>query len=532
MSISRNSVGPLLLVGIVMTVAAVLQSSGRTALASDAQSASASNTGLTVHGDPPDPVDVSPELKKIYQHIDANFDPYVADLQKWVRMQSISNQIEGQPGIWQSAQFIRDFITQKLGCKADIHAPGMGDWGAPGNPIVYGRCDVGAKKTIIDYIQSDAMPAWPEDNWETPPFAGTIVPKPPFKRVIMGRATNNHKGRELAQLNALASIKAVTGTLPVNVIFVADHDEERMEIGLRKFVNDHPDWFKGADAFFGYAGHQLPDGRGEIEGQSIGCVVFQLETSGARPGKGLGQQPMWRHMKMLATMYGDGADGNEVLIKGLSDDVQPVSAEETAYIRREAEITGGNFEQMMAERTRVRVNMTGIWGGNMAPGFAGSITPSLITSKHDIRFPPNVDGEDVLRKVRAHLDAHGYKDAKMTVTGVVPWNWANAESDIARATIQMFKQFGVPYAEPPKGNYMGPRATYYGPTYLFSRGPIRVPIVRAGLGHGFGAHYGPEGYVIEGDGKKIYGFAGAMKAYATVLYNYAGLNAPQSSLEK
>lgn len=479
---------------------------------------------LTAHGDPPDPTDVSDELKRIYKHIDDNFDAHVARLQKWVRIPSISNTVEGQPGIWESAKFIRDVIVNELGCEAEVHAPGITEWGAPGNPIVFGRCDVGAEKTILDYIQSDAMPAWPGEEWEAPPFGGQIVPKPPFKKVIIGRATNNHKGRELAQLNALLSIKAVTGTLPVNMIFVADHDEERMEVGLRKFMFEHADWFEDADAVFGYAGHQLPDGRGEIEGQSIGCVVFELETSGMRSGVGLGQQPMWRHVKMLSTMYGNDPDGYDIKIAGLSDDVLPPSPEETEYIRREAEITGGSFEALMKLRTSVRVNMTGIWGGNMAPGYAGSITPPSVVSKHDIRYPPNVEGKDVLAKIRKHLDDSGYEDVVMRVTGIVDWNWANAETDIARATIRMFEQFGVPYAQPPKGNYMGPRATYYGPTYLFTRGPLQLPVVRAGLGHGVGAHQGPEFYVIEGDGEKIYGFAGAMKGYATVLYNYAGRN--------
>jgi acetylornithine deacetylase/succinyl-diaminopimelate desuccinylase-like protein len=350
-----------------------------------------------------------------------------------------------------------------------------------------------------------------------------MIPKPPFKSVLVGRATNNHKGREMAQLNALISIKKATGTLPVNMILVADHDEERMEIGLRKFMFDHPKLFEGADGVMGYAGNQLADGRGEIEGQSIGCVVFELETSGAKPG-GLGQQPMWRHVRMLASMYGSNPNGNEVLIEGLSDDVLPPSPEETEYIRSEATITGQSFEELMSLRTRVRVNMTGMWGGNMAPGYAGSITPGVVTSKFDIRYPPNVDGEDIVRKVRAHLDKNGFSDVKLRVTGIVPWAWANADNDVARATMKMFEQFGVPYAKPPKGNYLGPRATYYGPMYLFTRGPLKLPNVRAGLGHGVGAHLGPEYYVIHGDGKKIYGYAGAIKGYATFLYNYAGLN--------
>lgn len=179
----------------------------------------------------------------------------------------------------------------------------------------------------------------------------------------------------------------------------------------------------------------------------------------------------------------------------------------------------------MEFRTRIRVNATGIWGGNMAAGFAGHITPEVITSKHDIRFPPNVEGEDILRKVRVHLDKHGFQDVTMKVIGISPWSWGNYDNDLGRAVLRMYDQFRVPYNKPPRRNFMG-RQGAAGPAYLFTRGPLRIPVAFAGLGSGYwgGAHQGPEFYVINGDGKKIYGFAGAMKAYATVLYNFAGLN--------
>ena len=83
-----------------------------------------------------------------------------------------------------------------------------------------------------------------------PPFEGRLVEQAPFKKVLIGRGATNSKGPQMAQLNALMAIKAVTGKLPVNLIFVAEGDEERMDIGLRKFVTDHPELFKGADAMW------------------------------------------------------------------------------------------------------------------------------------------------------------------------------------------------------------------------------------------------------------------------------------------
>lgn len=117
----------------------------------------------------------------------------------------------------------------------------------------------------------------------------------------------------------------------------------------------------------------------------------------------------------------------------------------------------------------------------------------------------------------------------MKVVGIVPWAWTNAETDVARALLKMYRQFNVPYNEPPKGDFLGPNATYYGPNYLFARGPLKIPMVMGGLGYGDGAHRDNEYLVVEGDGRKVYGFAGAMKGFATFLYNYAAKDQPTSA---
>ena len=191
--------------------------------------AGAQERTLTEHGDPSDPTGVSAELTRIYAQIDARFDEHVERLRDWVRIPNVSNTVEGTDGIWESAQFLEALIEDDLGCTADIHDPGESDWGSRAHPIVYGRCDVGADRTVLDYIQADVMPVWPQEEWPAPPFAGRVIPYPPFEAVMVGRGANNQKGKEMAQLAALIAIKEVTGTLPVNVIFLADHDEERME---------------------------------------------------------------------------------------------------------------------------------------------------------------------------------------------------------------------------------------------------------------------------------------------------------------
>ena len=337
----------------------------------------------------------------------------------------------------------------------------------------------------------------------------------------MGKGANNQKGKEMAQLAALISIKEVTGTLPANVVFLADHDEERMETGIKTFMFDHPELLADVDVAFGYAGAQRANGMGEIVGQLVGTLVFDIKARNPGPGRWPEQQPMWRLVRALNEVFADDSP----LLRDIERDVEQPSPEEEAFLRREAELSDGTltFEQAMRMRTRVRVSITGFWGGNMAEGYAGSYLPPVATAKIDLRFPPAVEGEDVVAKVRAELDRRGYGDISMDVVGIVDWSWANADNDMGHAIRRMYRQFGVPFNEPPPGNYMGAWAPY-GPPYLFTRAPLQVPHLRGGLGFGWGSHYGPEFYVIEGDGENIYGFAGAVKSYATVLYNYAGKN--------
>ena len=168
---------------------------------------------------------------------------------------------------------VKGFFDE-LGCqKTQVFDPGKNKWGSQSNPVVYAKCDEGAEKTLIVYWQGDTMPVTQPDLWKAPPFEGRLVEQAPFKKVLIGRGATNSKGPEMTFLNAIRSIKAVTGKLPVNLIFVVEHDEERMDVGLNAFMTKHGDLFQGADAVWGGGG-------------SEGCVFVELTTSGAKWGRG------------------------------------------------------------------------------------------------------------------------------------------------------------------------------------------------------------------------------------------------------
>ncbi len=497
----------------------------------------------------------SDDLKKVFAYIDEHIDDHVENLQRWIRQPSISNSGEGIP---ESAEMVKGFFEQ-LGCQQSrVYDVGMTEWGAPGNPVVYAKCDYGAPRTIAIYWQYDTMPVTQPDAWREPPFEARIVEQPPYKKVLIGRGATNSKGPELAYWNALMSIKAVTGTMPVNLIFVAEGDEERMDIGLRKFVKDHPDLFAGADALIGEGGGQNPSGSAGVGGGSEGCVYIELTTSGKSWGRGPVQSdihgsnkrgvdsPAWRHIKMLASLVSD--DGNTPLIKGFTDGIEPMSAEETAALKKAAEktdlkvaaanigvarfISDDPFTMLKMQRYGVSFNMDGVWSGNMYAGGAGAILPNKITSKHNMRYVPKMNGLEMVKRIREQLDRNGYKDVEMKVIGDVPWSKMSYDTDIARAMTSAYEQFNIPHSEP--AHYASILGGYW-PAYLFSNqdvgqkvSTVSMPIGMGGAGHGGNAHAANEYYIIEGAGK-VYGMAGAEKVAATIIYNFAGKNRPPAA---
>ncbi len=484
----------------------------------------------------------SPELQKVFAHIDTHIDEHVQTFQKWIQQPSISNSGEGIP---ESAEMIKGFFEQ-LGCQESrVYDVGTTEWGSQGNPVVYARCDEGAPRTLVVYWMYDTMPVTQPDVWIAPPFEGRLVEQAPFKKVLIGRGATNSKGPQIVQWNALMSIKAVAGKLPVNLIFVAEGDEERMSIGFRQFVKDHPDLFKHAEAMYRF-GSQSFGGGGEISGGSEGCVYVELTTSGAKWGRGPTvsdihggnkrsvDSPAWRHVQMLKTLVSE--DGNKVLIDGFYDNMEPLSKTEMEQLEKAAQgvdmkiaaqnlgvarfIADEPLAFLKMARYGTSMNLDGIWGGNMYAGGAGAILPNKITSKHNFRYIPKMDGIDITRKLRAHLDKHGYQDVEMKVIGDVPWAKMRYDTDVATALMKTYDIFKIPYGTPPsQETILGP----YWPAYLFAGSPLDIPIVGGAAGYGSNAHAANEFYVIEGAGK-VYGMAGAEKSVAAFFYNYAGLN--------
>ncbi len=560
-----------LLPGLIIVFASVAGCSQKAEPPKPAAAATKSTLAIHPYGtaDPnfkPDYSKLPADLQKTFAYIDEHVDEHAENIQKWIRQPSISNSGEGIP---ESADMVKGFF-EKLGCQAArVYDTGLTEYGSQGNPVVYAKCDEGAPKTVAIYWQYDTMPVTQPDVWIVPPFEGRVVDGatavvPGASRVIIGRGATNSKGPEMAVLNAINSLKAATGKLPVNLIFVAEGDEERMDIGLRKFMIDHSDLFSEADALF-------------TGGPSEGCVYVELTTSGKSWGRGPVQSdvhgvmkrttdsPAWRHIHMLASLTSQ--DGNTPLIKGFFENMEPPTKAEIEAMKAQAAkmdlvtmakasgvarfMHDDPFQVLKDGRFETSFNLDGLWGGNMYAGGAGAILPNKITSKHNFRYVPRMNGLDIVKKLRAQLDANGYKDVEMKLIGDVPWSRGSSpDTDISHAhrkAGEVMESIGLgggggragQPALPTSAALTNPSLLYsetaadpaggYWPSYLFADGEVgqkvgsvSIPMGMGGRGGGGGgrAHAANEFYTVESVGKGG-GLANAEKNAAAALYEYA-----------
>ena len=151
----------------------------------------------------------------VYRDIDRNRDAHLDHIRRWLRQPSDSAQ---GTGIEEMATMVRDDFRQ-LGFKEAELVP------TTGHPGVWGYYDAGAERTLAVYMMYDVVPAVVEE-WRVAPFAAELVEMEGLGTAIMARGAANQKGPERAFLNAVESVIAAEGNLPVNLMIVAEGEEE------------------------------------------------------------------------------------------------------------------------------------------------------------------------------------------------------------------------------------------------------------------------------------------------------------------
>src|SRR5690606_16707277 len=122
--------------------------------------------------------------------------------------------------------------------------------------------------------------------WGMDPFAAEIEESSAYGKVVKAPGAKGRKAPYIQFLNALEALKAVNGELPVNVIFLAEGEENQGSPHYRGFVERYKDRLAQAQACHCPGAVQNADGAVEIRLGFKGLLYLELKSSGAATGRG------------------------------------------------------------------------------------------------------------------------------------------------------------------------------------------------------------------------------------------------------
>jgi acetylornithine deacetylase/succinyl-diaminopimelate desuccinylase-like protein len=471
----------------------------------------------------------APRLSPVYDAVTRQIDESVARLQEWIRQPSIAAENNGvEEGCKLTMRLLTDAGFQHVERRP-----------TDGQPGIFATLDAGARHTLGMYFMYDVKQADPAE-WSSPPWEAKLVDLPDLGRVVMGRGAVNQKGPQAAFLAALHAIRAADRKLPVNLVLVAEGEEEIGSPHFAQVVQSSPahEALAKCEGVFMPEAAQGRDGTVTISLGAKGVVELELVSSGEKWGRGPTKDvhssnrarvdsPAWHLIQALNTLV--DAQGDPA-IDGYLDAVRPLAASERAMLdvaaQRISEATAkqglgvekwardASWRQALEDlANRPTVNIEGLVGGYTGPG-GKTVLPHRATAKLDLRLVPDMTRDGAVEKLKAHLARHAFGDVEVKVSGGYDPTTTSPDARLVRVATEVYKRLGIdPILWPRRGGSW--------PGYVFTGEPLKLPAGHFGLGHGQGAHAPDEYFLIESKDPKIAGFDGAVRSYVDYLFALA-----------
>ncbi len=455
-------------------------------------------------------------IRRIHENIDDHFSDHLERCREFLRQKSISSSGEG---IQETARLVRDFI-QEIGGQVKF-------CGDEKFPILYGRVEGDNPKTLIIYGMYDVQPV-DEPRWSSPPFGAEIKNLPNLGPCVIARGAVNSKGALAGVFNALRSIQKVD-RIPLNLIFTIEGEEEIGSPHFAPFIRDFQDELKGMGvADFDFS----EDSRKKVSLHLglKGIVYLDLSCRGGKTGGPTESvhsaasawiaSPVWRLIHALTTLADEEED---IKIRGFYDHVAPISPKDLELLEK-LQVTFDEkafLKEMKALSYKHKLkgvellkrglyepilNIDGLHAGYTGKG-TKTVLPRSAHAKVDIRFGPNLEPEEVIRKFKDHLVEKGYGDIEIAVRDNYTWSKTDFHQAIVQKIIEAYRAHGVT----PE---IWPMATWAAPYFVFSR-ILKLPVVSGGLGRG-GRQHSPDEYMT------VEGLRDFEKFVVTFLYGLAG----------
>lgn len=417
------------------------------------------------------------EFQAIDSYLEKNLEASIAELSRLVAQPSISAQ---GIGLKECAAMVAEMLRAR-GFTAEI-------MDTEGAPVVYAERKGKSAKTLLFYNHYDVQPPEPLELWETPPFEPSLR-----NGKLYGRGVSDDKSHITSRLHAIDALLAVDGELPCNIKFIIEGEEETSSVHLHDFIRENKEKLK-ADACiweFGGVDHR------EVPMQYLGlrgiCYVeLSVETADTDVHSGLGGSILpnaaWRLVWALSTLKGPD---EHIRIPGFYDNIVPPTARDRELMDALPEVadeykkrfgvkgfikglTGGT-DLKMEEVFVPTCTICGLTSGYQGPG-SKTVQPAFASAKVDFRLVPGQFPEDILLKLRKHLDAEGFSDVQVKYLGGEPAARTDPDDSFVRTVVKMSEEV---YESPME---IVPMIGGSGPNYPFVH-DLGLPVATAGLGY-------------------------------------------------
>ena len=350
------------------------------------------------------------------------------ELFDFLRIPSVSARTEHAGDVRRAAEWFAATLRD-AGLGATLHE-------TAGHPVVVGEwrgAGPGAP-TVLIYGHYDVQPAEPLELWSSPPFEPTVR-----DGNVYARGSVDDKGQLFLHAKALEALLKVRGALPVNVVVLAEGEEEVGSEHLAPFVEQHRAAL-ACDAVVISDSAMFAPGQPSILSSLRGLAYFQIDAQGPKGDLHSGSyggavvNPAMALARILATFH--DAEGR-VAIPGFYDAVAPwpehvregmraLPFDERDFLDEVgAPALGGEAGYSTLERiwTRPTCEVNGLLSGYTGEG-AKTVLPAKAMAKVSCRLVPGQEPGEIERLMKAHVERVAPAGVRVTVThlhGGRPW---------------------------------------------------------------------------------------------------------------
>ncbi len=357
--------------------------------------------------------------KAILTYIEDNKQRFLDELFDLLRLPSVSADPKFAGDVRKTAEMVKLRLLEAGCSNAEIIE-------TAGHPVVYGDRIIDPNlPTVVVYGHYDVQPADPYELWDSPPFEPVIKDEK-----IYARGACDDKGQAYMHVKALETM-VETGSLPCNVKFMIEGEEEIGSHNLETFVKENKEKLAGDVVLISDTGII------SLETPSItvglrGLSYMEVEVTGPNRDlhSGIYGGAVANPINVLCTMIDSLTDKNgHITIPGFYDKVEELSAAEREQMgkapfdlevyKNEIGINNVKGEEGFTtnERTGIRpaLDVNGIWGGYTGEG-AKTVLPSKAYAKISMRLVPNQHSDEISELFTSHFNSIAPDYVKVKVT--------------------------------------------------------------------------------------------------------------------